>query len=56
VADPFLVDSHELRVALSIGIALSTPTHERSEDLLRDADVAMRRAKALGRIALRTFR
>lgn len=47
-ADPFLVDSHEVRVALSIGIALSTPLHERWEDLLRDADVAMRRAKALG--------
>jgi diguanylate cyclase (GGDEF)-like protein/PAS domain S-box-containing protein len=40
VADPFMVDSHEVRVALSIGIALSTPIHERSEDLLRDADAA----------------
>ena len=48
VADPFLVDSHEVRVALSIGIALSTPIHKRWEDLLKDADVAMRRAKALG--------
>ena len=28
-ADPFLVDSREVRVALSIGIALSTPLHER---------------------------
>ena len=48
VADPFLVKSHEIRVSLSVGIALSTPTHERSEELLKDADVAMRRAKALG--------
>jgi len=48
VADPFLVTSHEVRVSLSIGIALSASTHERSEELLKDADVAMRRAKALG--------
>jgi EAL domain-containing protein (putative c-di-GMP-specific phosphodiesterase class I) len=33
---------------VSIGIALSAPTHERPEDVLKDADVAMRRAKALG--------
>ncbi len=47
-AEPYFVESHEVRASLSIGIALSTLTHERSEDLLRDADVAMRRAKALG--------
>ena len=47
-AEPFFVESHEVRASLSIGIALSTLAHERSEDLLRDADVAMRRAKALG--------
>ncbi|MFZ1140592.1 MAG: EAL domain-containing protein [Candidatus Sulfotelmatobacter sp.] len=48
VAEAFFVESHEVRVSLSIGIALSTRTHERPEDLLKDADVAMRRAKALG--------
>jgi len=47
-AEPFPVNSREIRVAVSIGIALSTPTHERPEDVLKDADVAMRRAKALG--------
>jgi EAL domain-containing protein (putative c-di-GMP-specific phosphodiesterase class I) len=31
-----------------VGIALSKPTHEHAEDLLVDADVAMRRAKAMG--------
>jgi len=35
-------------VAASVGVALSTPAHERPEDVLKDADVAMRRAKALG--------
>jgi diguanylate cyclase (GGDEF)-like protein/PAS domain S-box-containing protein len=48
VAEPFFVETREMRVSASIGIALSTATHERPEDVLKDADVAMRRAKALG--------
>ncbi len=48
VAEPFFLESREVRVSVSIGIALSTCTHERPEDVLKDADVAMRRAKALG--------
>jgi EAL domain-containing protein (putative c-di-GMP-specific phosphodiesterase class I) len=48
VAEPFLIEAREMRVSLSIGIALSAPAHERPEDVLKDADVAMRRAKALG--------
>ncbi|HWY22388.1 MAG TPA: EAL domain-containing protein [Candidatus Acidoferrum sp.] len=48
VAEPFLVEGREVRTSASVGIALSTPTHERPEDLLQDADVAMRRAKAMG--------
>jgi diguanylate cyclase (GGDEF)-like protein/PAS domain S-box-containing protein len=48
VAQPFLVDGHEVRTSASVGIALSKSTHERAEDLLADADVAMRRAKAMG--------
>jgi diguanylate cyclase (GGDEF)-like protein/PAS domain S-box-containing protein len=48
VAEPFFVESREVRVSASIGIALSTLTHQRPEDVLKDADVAMRRAKALG--------
>jgi diguanylate cyclase (GGDEF)-like protein/PAS domain S-box-containing protein len=48
VAAPFTVESREMRVSVSIGIALSTAEHERPEDVLKDADVALRRAKALG--------
>jgi diguanylate cyclase (GGDEF)-like protein/PAS domain S-box-containing protein len=48
LAEPFFVETREVRVSPSIGIALSAPTHERPEDVLKDADVAMRRAKALG--------
>jgi diguanylate cyclase (GGDEF)-like protein/PAS domain S-box-containing protein len=48
VAAPFLVEGRQVRTSASVGIALSKPTHERAEDLLVDADVAMRRAKAMG--------
>jgi diguanylate cyclase (GGDEF)-like protein/PAS domain S-box-containing protein len=48
VAAPFTVESREMRVSVSLGIALSMPDHERPEDILKDADVALRRAKALG--------
>jgi diguanylate cyclase (GGDEF)-like protein/PAS domain S-box-containing protein len=48
VAEPFHVEGHELRISASVGIALSTPAHTRAEELLQEADVAMRRAKALG--------
>ncbi|HEY3972218.1 MAG TPA: EAL domain-containing protein [Candidatus Sulfotelmatobacter sp.] len=48
IAEPFAVESREVRVSASIGIALSARTHMQPEDVLKDADVAMRRAKALG--------
>ena len=48
VAAPFTVEGREMRVSVSIGIALSGPTHDRSEHILKDAETAMRRAKSLG--------
>ena len=48
IGEPFEVAGHELRASLSIGIAMSTKEHERVEDPLQDADVAVRRAKGLG--------
>lgn len=47
-AEPFAVDSREVRVSLSLGIAMNAAPHERPEDILCDADVALRRAKSLG--------
>ena len=44
------IDAGEpVQVGASIGIALSTNIHERAEDLIRDADGAMYRAKARGK-------
>jgi len=48
VAEPRFIDSREVRASVSIGIALSASSHERPEHALKDADTAMRRAKALG--------
>jgi diguanylate cyclase (GGDEF)-like protein/PAS domain S-box-containing protein len=45
---PLLIDGEPLYVGASIGIALSSPG-ARPEDLLRDADVAMYRAKQTGK-------
>jgi diguanylate cyclase (GGDEF)-like protein/PAS domain S-box-containing protein len=40
---------HEVFTTTSIGIALSTTGYDRPEDILRDADIAMYRAKSTGR-------
>ena len=40
--------TREVRLALSIGVALNTAEHTRAEEVLQEADAAMRRAKVLG--------
>jgi diguanylate cyclase (GGDEF)-like protein/PAS domain S-box-containing protein len=46
---PFVLEGHTVYTSVSIGIALNTETTLNPEDLLRDADNAMYRAKALGK-------
>ena len=46
---PFLVDGRETYVTASVGIARRTPRRADPNDLLRDADTALYRAKAAGR-------
>lgn len=46
---PFNLSGHEVSISGSIGVVLSDAEHEKAEDLLRDADIALYRAKALGR-------
>ncbi|MDH3744707.1 MAG: EAL domain-containing protein [Acidobacteriota bacterium] len=46
---PFDLDGHEVFTTASIGIALSSTGYRRAQDVLRDADIAMYRAKALGK-------
>ena len=52
---PFELGSGEIYISASIGIALSTTGHERAEDMLRDADIAMYRAKAKGKAQHQVF-
>lgn len=52
---PFRLGNHEIFTTASIGIALSSEEYGRSDDLLRDADIAMYRAKAQGRARYQVF-
>jgi len=49
IAAPFILDGKKLFTSVSIGIALSNIGYDKPEDLLRDADTAMYRAKTLGK-------
>jgi len=49
LAEPFLLEGHEIFVSASIGIALPGERSINADSLLRDADLAMYRAKASGR-------
>ena len=52
---PFNLSSQEVFVTASIGIALSSTGYSRPQDVLRDADTAMYRAKALGKARFQIF-
>lgn len=49
LATPFVVNQQEIVISASIGIAASISPHTQAEDLLRDADIAMYRAKRAGK-------
>ncbi|HKR01336.1 MAG TPA: EAL domain-containing protein [Pyrinomonadaceae bacterium] len=55
LARPFNLDGHEVFTTVSIGIALSSTGYERPEEVLRDADTAMYRAKMLGKARHEVF-
>jgi diguanylate cyclase (GGDEF)-like protein/PAS domain S-box-containing protein len=52
---PFDVGGREFVLSASIGIAVSISAHDRADDLLRHADVAMSQAKRLGRARYAMF-
>jgi PAS domain S-box-containing protein len=49
LASPFVINQEEIVISASIGIASSTSPHTQAEDLVRDADIAMYRAKRAGK-------
>ncbi|HEX8363156.1 MAG TPA: EAL domain-containing protein, partial [Longimicrobium sp.] len=55
VSQPFPLAGHEVFTSASIGIVLSTNGYDEPEELLRDADLAMYRAKARGKARYEIF-
>jgi diguanylate cyclase (GGDEF)-like protein/PAS domain S-box-containing protein len=52
---PFTLSGREVFTTVSMGIAPSSTGYERAEDILRDADTAMYRAKSLGKARYEIF-
>jgi diguanylate cyclase (GGDEF)-like protein len=55
LAMPYNLGGHEVFVSVSIGVAVSSADYHRPEELLRDADTAMYRAKQLGKARYEVF-
>jgi diguanylate cyclase (GGDEF)-like protein/PAS domain S-box-containing protein len=55
LASPFILGGKEVFTSVSIGIALSNSAYEQPEEILRDADTAMYRAKSLGKARYEVF-
>lgn len=52
---PFYINDYDIHMTVSIGIVLSCDRYEKPEEILRDADIAMYRAKRLGRGQYQVF-
>ena len=55
IQQPFSLEGHEVFANTSIGIAFHSLEYKRPEELLRDADTAMYRAKELGKARYAVF-
>jgi diguanylate cyclase (GGDEF)-like protein len=55
ISAPFRLASHEAITTASIGVALSTSGYTEAEDIIRDADTAMYRAKDNGKARYEIF-
>ena len=52
---PFCVEGHELCVTVSMGITIAHADYQSPAEVVRDADTAMYRAKALGKAGFQVF-
>ena len=55
ISASFKLTSHEAVTSASIGVALSSPNYKEAEDIIRDADTAMYRAKDAGKAGYQIF-
>ncbi|MFQ5943597.1 MAG: EAL domain-containing protein [Anaerolineales bacterium] len=53
--EPFNLDESEVFMSASIGIAVSSTGYNGAEDIIRDADIAMYRAKSMGKARYELF-
>ncbi|GAB6145757.1 hypothetical protein JCM12294_31960 [Desulfocicer niacini] len=51
----FNINGNDVSISSSIGIVINTSLYHKSEDILRDADIAMYRAKAMGKSRCKVF-
>jgi diguanylate cyclase (GGDEF)-like protein len=49
VSKPFELEGREVVVTVSVGVVMADPRYQRAEDMVRDADTAMYRAKDRGK-------
>ena len=55
VAQPFQLQGREVATSISIGLVVSAPRYRHAEEMIRDADTAMYRAKELGKARCEIF-
>lgn len=55
LGQPFWLSRHEVRITASVGIAFGNGASESGHDILREADIALYRAKARGRACWELF-
>ena len=55
LSKPYKIDERQLYSTVSIGVAVSSIGYERPDEILRDADMAMYRAKELGKARVEIY-
>jgi diguanylate cyclase (GGDEF)-like protein/PAS domain S-box-containing protein len=55
LSPPFSLNGQEIFVSASMGIAISATGYDKPEDIMRDADTALNRAKAQGKAGYQIF-
>ena len=55
IAEPFMIDGHSICTGISVGVAVAPIDGTQSDQLLKNADLALYRAKGDGRGCLRFF-
>ena len=55
LSKPYNITGKQIFITISIGVAMSTTGYDQSDDILRDADMAMYQAKELGKARVEVY-